>query len=85
MRYMSPKGSVCLDGVSLTIADLGAGDAEGAGGWIEVALIPETLEKSTLSDWSEGDAVNIEADVLAKTVVHFLTHYGAPHAPAGTP
>ena len=85
MRYMSPKGSVCLDGVSLTIADLGAGDADGSGGWIEVALIPETLEKTTLSDWAEGDPVNIEADVLAKTVVHFLTHYGSLHAPAGTP
>ncbi len=75
MRFMAPKGSVCLDGVSLTIADLHAGDPTGAGGWIEVALIPETLEKTTLRDWAEGDAVNIEADILAKTVVHHMEHY----------
>jgi riboflavin synthase len=75
MRFMSPKGSVCLDGVSLTIAALDAGGADGSGGWIEVALIPETLEKTTLDAWKAGDAVNIEADTLAKTVVHFLEHY----------
>lgn len=75
MRFMAPKGSVCLDGVSLTIAALEAGDRGGVGGWIEVALIPETLEKTMLRSWAEGDGVNIEADVLAKTVVHHLEHY----------
>jgi len=76
MRYMSPKGSVCLDGVSLTIASLEAGDHAGKGGWIEVALIPVTLAKTILSHYSAGDAVNIEADILVKTVVHYLEHYG---------
>ena len=76
MRYMAPKGSVCLDGVSLTIAALEAGGPDGRGGWIEVALIPETLEQTTLRDWMVGDRVNIESDVLAKTVVHYLEHYG---------
>jgi riboflavin synthase len=73
MRYMAPKGSVCLDGVSLTLAGVGAGS-------IEVALIPTTLEKTTLRQWKAGDRVNIEADVLAKTVVHYLEHFaqGAP-------
>ena len=75
MRYMAPKGSVCLDGVSLTIAALEAGDRGGAGGWSEVALIPETLEQTTLRDWAVGDGVNIEGDILAKTVVHHLEHY----------
>ncbi len=75
MKFMSPKGSVCLDGVSLTIAALEPGDARGSGGWIEVALIPETLENTTLGDRTAGDAVNIEADILAKTVVHFLENY----------
>jgi len=78
MRYMTPKGSVCLDGVSLTIAAIEPGEVDGSEGWIEVALIPETLEKTTLADWSVGDPVNIEADVLAKTVVHVLTHYAGP-------
>ncbi len=78
MRFMSPKGSVCLDGVSLTIAALAPGDARGEGGWIEVALIPETLEKTTLGRLEAGDLVNIEADILAKTVVHFLQNYAGP-------
>lgn len=73
MRWMTPKGSVCLDGVSLTIAALDAGD--GAGGWIEVALIPETLEKTTLRDLEIGDRVNVEGDVMVKTVVTAVERY----------
>lgn len=75
MKFMAPKGSVCLDGVSLTIAALDAGDASGAGGWIEAALIPVTIEKTIMSDYEPGDAVNIEGDILAKTVVNYLQHY----------
>lgn len=67
MRYMVPKGSVCLDGVSLTIADLDA-DA----GWIEVALIPETLDRTNMRDLAVGDAINVECDVLVKTIVHTM-------------
>lgn len=74
MRYMTPKGSVALDGVSLTIAALDPG-AHGQGGWIEVALIPTTLAETTLSAWTPGRRVNVEADMLAKTVVHHLEHY----------
>lgn len=75
MRYMVPKGSVCLDGVSLTLAALDPGGGDGVGGWIEVVLIPETLERTTLRGWRAGDVVNVEADVLSKTVVHHLEHY----------
>lgn len=67
MRYMIPKGSVCLDGVSLTIAAVDAG-----AGWIEVALIPETLERTNLRDREVGDRVNIECDVLVKTIVETM-------------
>lgn len=67
MRFMVPKGSVCLDGVSLTIAAM---DTEA--GWIEVALIPETLDRTNLRDRSEGDQMNIECDVLVKTIVHTM-------------
>lgn len=77
MRFMSPKGSVCLEGVSLTIAAIEPGGPDGSGGWIEVALIPETLVHTTLREWAEGDPINIEADTLAKTVVHYLEHYTA--------
>ena len=61
MRYVVEKGSIAVDGVSLTVASL----AEGPFG---VSLIPETLERTTLGRASPGDAVNLEVDVLAKYV-----------------
>ena len=73
MPFMAPKGSVCLDGVSLTIADLSP-EA------ITIALIPTTLERTTLRDLKPGDGVNIEADILAKTVVHYLRNFAGPRA-----
>jgi len=60
-RYVVEKGSVTLDGVSLTVSAL-------AGGRFEVALIPHTLEVTNLGERVVGDAVNFEADVLAKYV-----------------
>ncbi len=65
MPYMIPKGSVAIDGVSLTLAEV-TGDA------IEVALIPTTLNLTTLSVRKVGDGVNLEADILAKTTVQTL-------------
>jgi riboflavin synthase len=53
------KGSVALDGISLTVSNLGRG-------WIEVAFIPYTLKNTTISSWKVGDKVNIEADLLGK-------------------
>ncbi|MEM0983752.1 MAG: riboflavin synthase [Planctomycetota bacterium] len=70
MKFVAPKGSVCLDGVSLTVADL-----DQAAGWFEVALIPETLNKTTLDGWAAGQRVNFEADSMAKTVVNYLENY----------
>lgn len=70
MRFMIPKGSICIDGISLTIADLDVADQ-----WVEVALIPETLERTNLGDRAVGDLVNIEADVMVKTIVHTMAHY----------
>jgi len=61
LRYCVEKGSVTVDGVSLTVADL---DQEG----FAVALVPHTLEVTTLGDAAAGDAVNLETDVLAKYV-----------------
>ena len=68
--YIIPKGSVALDGVSLTIASVDAGR-------FDVALIPTTLQLTTLGHTREGDRINIEADILAKTVVHFLRNHPA--------
>jgi riboflavin synthase len=61
LRYCVEKGSITVDGVSLTIAEL-ADDA------FAVALVPHTLEVTTLGDLGTGDQVNLEVDVLAKYV-----------------
>lgn len=63
MDYMIPRGSVAIDGVSLTLARVGDDT-------FDVALIPATLELTTLGQRKVGDRVNIEADILAKTIVH---------------
>ncbi|MFH1110313.1 MAG: riboflavin synthase [Planctomycetota bacterium] len=63
--YLVAKGSVAIDGVSLTIADVREGD-------FTVALIPTTLERTTLSTLTVGDLVNIESDIIARTIVHRL-------------
>jgi riboflavin synthase len=61
LRYMVEKGSIAVDGVSLTVAEV---DGEG----FAVSLIPETLERTTLGEASPGRAVNLEVDVFAKYV-----------------
>ncbi|MGZ4380281.1 MAG: riboflavin synthase [Gaiellaceae bacterium] len=61
LRYCVEKGSITVDGVSLTVASL-AGDA------FSIALIPHTLAETTLSRLVPGDEVNLEVDVLAKYV-----------------
>ena len=61
MPYVVERGSVAIEGVSLTIAALGED-------WIEVSLIPETLERTTLGKLEEGASVNVECDVLARYV-----------------
>ena len=67
MRYLQPQGSVCLDGVSLTVGELD--DAHNS---ISVWLIPETLAKTNLRNRKSGDIVNIEVDVLAKYVERLM-------------
>jgi riboflavin synthase len=65
VRYCIEKGSIAVDGVSLTVA---AFDDEG----FEVALIPHTLAVTTLGSLEPGDEVNLEADVLGKVVERLL-------------
>ena len=64
-RFLIKKGSITVDGVSLTIA-------ETIDQTLEIALIPETLERTSLSLLQEGDLVNLEADCLAKMVSALL-------------
>ena len=66
LRYCVEKGSITIDGVSLTVAEI-ASDAFG------VVLIPHTLEATTLSALRPGLAVNLEADVLAKYVERLIS------------
>jgi riboflavin synthase len=68
------KGSIALDGVSLTVAGLGAG-------WFEVALVPATLAATTLGSRRPGDEVNLETDVLAKYVRRALGGGGGAPTP----
>jgi riboflavin synthase len=61
LRYVVEKGSIAVDGVSLTVSDIGDDN-------FSVSLIPETLERTTLGTAGEGTTVNLEVDVLAKYV-----------------
>lgn len=64
-RYAVERGSITLAGVSLTVSGLG-------GSWVEVSLIPETLERTTLGEAAAGDSVNVELDVVARYVDRLL-------------
>ena len=63
-RFVVPKGSITVDGVSLTVVDV----VDGAQPWFSVSLIPTTLADTTLGTKDVGDPVNLEVDVIAKYV-----------------
>ena len=74
-RYLVEKGSVAVDGVSLTVSALGEHS-------FEVSLIPETLQRTNLGAVGAGSLVNIEVDVLAKHVERLIeTHRPEPYPP----
>lgn len=64
-KYLVPKGSVAINGISLTVVDP-VGDSFG------VAIIPVTIQKTTLGSKRAGDAVNMEADMLGKHIFHYM-------------
>jgi riboflavin synthase len=68
-RFLAEKGSICVDGVSLTVS--GVGHDKGAD-WFEVAIIPHTLQVTTLGALTPGDRVNLEVDMLARYVARML-------------
>jgi riboflavin synthase len=68
LRYAVDKGSITLGGVSLTVAELGAE-------WVEVSLIPETLERTNLGDLTPGSNLNVECDIVAKYVERLLAPF----------
>jgi riboflavin synthase len=67
-RYVVPKGSITVDGVSLTVVDVGPDS-------FTVSLIPETLARTTLGTRAPGDRVNLETDVIARHVEKLMTAY----------
>jgi riboflavin synthase len=76
LRYIVLKGSVAVDGISLTVSATGGAagreDDPDQPGWFEVSLIPETLERTTLGRKQPGDTVNLEVDMIAKYVEKLL-------------
>jgi riboflavin synthase len=69
-RYVVEKGSIAVDGVSLTVSAVS--DADLPEPWFEVSLIPTTLRETTLGARTPGDPVNLEVDVIAKYVERLL-------------
>jgi riboflavin synthase len=74
-RYVVHKGSIAVDGISLTVSALGPPPADGPDGdtWFEVCLIPETLKRTTMGARAPGEVVNLEVDVIAKYVERLLS------------
>jgi riboflavin synthase len=68
LRYVVDKGSITLSGVSLTVAELGED-------WIEVSLIPETLERTNLGAAAPGSRLNVECDIVAKYVERLVSPF----------
>ncbi|MGN6250937.1 MAG: riboflavin synthase [Marmoricola sp.] len=71
-RYLVPKGSITVDGISLTV--VGVGDD-----WFSVSLIPETLARTTLGAKEPGSVVNLEVDVIAKYVERMVGERRVDH------
>jgi riboflavin synthase len=67
-RYVVEKGSIAVDGVSLTVAGVGPG-------WFAVALVPHTLEVTTLGERRPGDPLQLEVDVVAKYVERLVAQF----------
>jgi len=68
MRYVVEKGSIAVDGVSLTVSALGDD-------WLQVSLIPETLERTSLGEAAPGRKLNVECDIVAKYVERLVAPF----------
>jgi riboflavin synthase len=76
-RYVVEKGSITVDGVSLTVSGLGRDSGgQDRGDWFEISLIPTTLQLTTLGRAPVGTTVNLEVDVIAKYVERLLQPQG---------
>ena len=75
-RYLVPKGSITVDGISLTVVDVISSAVEPVETSFTVSLIPETLARTTLGIRQPGDVVNLEVDVIAKYVEKMVAERG---------
>jgi len=75
LRYVVEKGSITVDGISLTVAAVGEG-------WFEVVIIPHTWQVTNLGQRVPGASVNLEVDILAKYVERLLEQTGRTRGPA---
>ena len=72
-RYIAEKGSICIDGTSLTINQVGPG-------WFEVNIIPHTMQETIISDYREGTQVNLEVDLIARYLERLLPAGETPNS-----
>jgi riboflavin synthase len=75
LRYVVDKGSIAVDGISLTVVETGED-------WFSISLIPETLERTNLGTAVPGQPVNLEVDVLAKYVEKLVSRAPVPTPPS---
>ncbi|MBC7333073.1 MAG: riboflavin synthase [Actinobacteria bacterium] len=82
LPYIIPRGSIALDGISLTVSGVGTETAENESGWenlgkdvFHVSIIPFTFENTNLKFKKEGDLVNIEVDLILRYLVNILKNY----------
>jgi riboflavin synthase len=69
-KYLVPKGSITINGISLTVVDPQKNT-------FDVAIIPKTLQETTLRSMRPGDSINLEADIFSKHVLHYMTQVGS--------
>jgi riboflavin synthase len=72
-RYVVEKGSITVDGISLTVSGVSEATGDETGAWFEVSLIPTTLALTTLGRAAVGTPVNLEVDVIAKYVERLMS------------
>ncbi|MDR2581257.1 MAG: riboflavin synthase [Fibromonadaceae bacterium] len=78
-KYVIHRGSIALNGISLTVAEKPSNTI------IRVAIIPETIRVTNIGHWQPGTLVNVEVDMLGKYIENLLTNYITPHSPLPTP
>ena len=76
-KFIIEKGSVCVDGISLTVASVNYGESETV---FNVAVIPHTWKNTTLSKMQNGSYVNIECDLVGKYIEHFVNYKNSKNA-----